>query len=166
MIFEHSRGGVIKLGAESLEAVRAFEQHKPDDAEAGGVLLGRRIRGAHDVVVDQVTVPMQGDERSRYGFHRDAEAHQREVDLAWQTSGGACSYLGEWHTHPEPVPTPSSIDLNDWSRRLQNDTFDGDALYFVIVGQREICVWEGDRRTGTIVKLAPKLRQRGAIASA
>lgn len=68
---------------------------------------------------------------------------------------GTCGYLGEWHTHAEPVPSPSPIDLDDWTKRLAHDVVDADQVFFVIVGQQEMACWEGVRATGQIFKLEP-----------
>jgi integrative and conjugative element protein (TIGR02256 family) len=61
--------------------------------------------------------------------------------------------LGEWHTHPELDPSPSSIDLAGWRNKLLFDQFDSDVLYFVIVGKEQINAWQGNRKTLVIEKL-------------
>jgi integrative and conjugative element protein (TIGR02256 family) len=101
-------------------------------------------------VVDEVTIPMRGDRRMRLAFHRSPKPHQEVIDSRWAVSQGTCQYLGEWHTHPEFSPTPSSTDLSDWRRRLSADQFEGDSLLFVIVGICEVRVWEGFRSTQVI----------------
>lgn len=148
-VYQHSREGVLKIGSDAIAAMRRYEQHAPDSLEAGGLLLGRYLRDGHDLVVDLVTEPMPGDERSRFGFYRDAEGHQRAIDVAWRASNGTCVLLGDWHTHAEPDPTPSDVDLDNW-RKMLAESEPGEARFFVIVGQRTIRAWEGDTRTGAI----------------
>ncbi|WP_281180887.1 Mov34/MPN/PAD-1 family protein [Chondromyces crocatus] len=128
-------------------------QHDPHALEAGGVLVGRHIRGSRDVVVDLVTEPMPGDRQSRYSFHRSQKPHQRFLDEIWRTSRKTCVYLGEWHTHPERHPSPSSVDLADWRKRLVKDQVDSESMFFVIVGQVETAAWEGFRGTGRLARL-------------
>ncbi len=159
MIFEHSRGGAFKLSEGALAMMRLFQQHQAEDLEAGGFLIGRYIRGGMDLVVDHVTVPIPTDERSRFGFHR-SEEHQAFLDEAWERSGGTSCFLGDWHTHAEPYPDPSTIDLANWRRTLEETIHDGQACFFVIVGTLEIRVWEGVKASG---KIAPLLA-RGARA--
>ena len=142
LVFCRPNGGRVKITAPVLQLLRAYAQHGPKDTEAGGVMMGRYLQGSDDVVVDAATEPMRGDRRSRYSFYRDKTRHQAVLDAAWKTSGGTCTYLGEWHTHPEADPTPSGIDTHDWRRRLWTDKYD-DELFFVIVGTAIIRNWSG-----------------------
>lgn len=140
----------IVFGAEALAVMKRYQQHTRADLEAGGILLGRYIQGTYDKVVDEVTGPLPGDERSRFGFYRDAKAHQDYINKRFSESNGTCTYLGEWHTHPQAIPVPSVIDLKDWRRRLRNDDIGSETVCYVIVGTKEIRVWEGDIMTKQI----------------
>lgn len=158
MIFSRPGGGVLEVADEPRTAMLRFAQVSPEAPEAGGVLLGRRIVGRHDVVVDAVTVPMPEDRRSRAGFFRSRRPHQAAVRSAWEKSGGTCHYLGEWHTHPEAVPAPSMIDVLDWRRHLVLDQYMGASLFFVIVGTATTRVWEGRRRSLRLLQMAGPAR--------
>lgn len=153
MNFLHSREGRFAIGPEALAVMRRYEQHGPDALEAGGLLLGRYLRNGRDIIVDLVTEPMPGDERSRYGFDRAADSHARLTREAFDSSRGTCHLLGDWHTHPEPAPTPGDVDLDNWHRMLREDIRDDEACFFVIVGQHEIRAWEGSHRTLKIVQM-------------
>jgi len=141
LIFLAPDGGRFVITPLALQTMRSFAQRGPHDAEAGGVMIGRFIEGGNDVVVDLVTPPLPGDRRSRLRFHRRAKPHQAVLNREWTASGGVCTYLGEWHTHPESFPTPSCIDVRDWRRRARRDSFHGDTLRFVIVGLVEVRAW-------------------------
>lgn len=151
MRFRHSRNGVFAIGPTALTTFVSFVQHAPDALEAGGVLLGRYLRDGRDIIVNRVSVPKPEDVRTRFGFTRTS--HQDEVDEAWTTSGGTCCYLGDWHTHAEPFPSPSPLDLANWHRMLREEILDDEACFFVIVGQLELRVWEGNRAARTIDRL-------------
>ncbi|TFZ62066.1 hypothetical protein E4631_25605 [Hymenobacter sp. UV11] len=43
-------------------------------------------------------------------------------------------YIGEWHTHPESHPTPSSTDIEMIRRQYQNKGRNTDFLLLVIQG--------------------------------
>ena len=154
MIFSHSRGGLLKIGPEALAIMQSYEQHARGSLEAGGFLLGRYLRRGYDLVVDEVTVPQPDDVRSRFGFERNA-GHQRFVDEAWNRTGGTCCWLGDWHTHAEPVPTPSRVDMNNWRMQVSSAR-NGEAIFFVIVGQLEIAAWEGVAETQEILPMSRK----------
>lgn len=143
LVFSRHNGGRLKVTAAVLRVMQGYAQHGHRATEAGGVLLGRYLHGSADVVIDAVTVPMPGDKCSRYSFYRAKARHQAAIDAAWQASGGTCTYLGEWHTHPETHPTPSGIDTTDWRRRLRTDDYH-DELFFLIVGTVEIRAWSGN----------------------
>lgn len=153
IVFIRDEGARLKLDEAVVGVLLGHAQRDQRALEAGGVLMGRHIRGTRDVVVDSVTTPMRGDRRSRFSFHRSQGPHQRALNDAWESSQGTCVYLGEWHTHPEPYPNPSSVDLADWRKRLRHDVVDSESLFFVIVGQELCAAWEGFRSTREISRL-------------
>jgi integrative and conjugative element protein (TIGR02256 family) len=83
--------------------------------------------------------------------------HQEQIDLAWKTSAGTSAYLGEWHTHPEDIPSPSFIDLMGWQKKLVFDRI-GPDIFFVIVGTAEVRAWEGRlfRNPDSLEKWTPR----------
>jgi integrative and conjugative element protein (TIGR02256 family) len=155
LLFRRACGGVVKVAPEALTRMLLFRQVETDSREAGGVLLGRHLVGCRDIVIDEVTSPVQEDLRLRLAFHRSHARHQKVIEARWRDSRGTCHYLGEWHTHPETSPTPSPVDLSDWRRRLRVDQFMGDSLLFLIVGTHELCAWEGPRRSFVIRSMSP-----------
>jgi integrative and conjugative element protein (TIGR02256 family) len=137
-------GGSVYFSREVVEVMLSHRQLKSRNKEAGGVLLGRHLLDCNDIVVDEVTQPARGDRRSWAGFFRSLAHHTRSL-RRWRESGGTCAYLGSWHTHPEDVPNPSSIDLDDWQHALARDRFEGESLFFAIVGTSRARVWQGNR---------------------
>lgn len=150
-------GGRAKINADVVAIVDRYRQHGPSCTEGGGFLLGRMMRDSLDIVVDEVTEPGPGDVRSRYGFDLiDLVHHQAGVIGAWERSEGTCCFLGDWHTHAEPDPTPSRVDLDNWRLRLSRDASDEyPRLLFVIVGTERVRAWQGDRITGEIREALP-----------
>jgi len=145
--------GRIAISKESSSRMKEYIQDSREKLEGGGVLLGRFIIDSKDIIVDHVTIPMIGDKRSRTSFFRGDSQHQKIVNNWWAKSAGTCNYLGEWHTHPENYPTPSETDLQGWKEKLKTDKFSSRYLYFIIVGIKELCIWEGDRRKLKFKKL-------------
>lgn len=128
---------LLTFSADVLQVFHEFRQVKVDTAEAGGVLMGY-VRGDHLEVVE-VTRPTIWDRRLRYLFERFAKGHDHIVKARWRSTDGKLRYLGEWHTHPESVPYPSSTDLIEW-RKKTKERVDGRPLLAVIVGIDELHV--------------------------
>ena len=146
LTYRRTDGRRVALPAEALDVLDRYRQDCESTPEAGGVLLGRIIAETGDIVVDEVTEPTPEDARTRLSFLRGKITAQRRVDAAWAGSGGTLIYLGEWHSHPEPRPSPSRHDVRDWRAAVTSATYEQDALLFVIVGIEEIGVWELRRK--------------------
>ena len=84
--------------------------------EAGGVLLGS-YRGGH-IEVTHASIPGKGDVRRRNEFIRKDCCHQQLSDSLWERSSGEIIYIGEWHTHPTAIPSPSARDYKEWYAKL------------------------------------------------
>lgn len=143
----------FELSADVLATMSQHVQDEKGKPESGGVMLGRYLLDTPNVVVDILTTPMPGDQQTRYNFYRAERDHQRVIDQCWHESRSTCNYLGEWHTHPEPDPAPSRLDLRNWRRKLEQDQFDSDVLFFVIVGEHHIRAWQGHCQSGNIAPL-------------
>jgi integrative and conjugative element protein (TIGR02256 family) len=143
--FERSGGGRFKIDGHAMRKMTGYAQRLPGHPEAGGLLLGRHILDSCDMVVDVVTVPMPGDLRTEYGFRRRSKMHQVLMERAWRDSKQTCTYLGEWHTHPQAVPVPSMVDKENWRIRMRDDLYEGDTLFFIILGTERMVVWEVKR---------------------
>lgn len=129
----------------ALEQMQAFAQCRWCDSEAGGVLLGRHLLDSHDVVVDEVSTPQNTDRRSRFRFFR-SHKHEQVARQRWLQERSTSAYLGLWHTHPERDPAPSGVDRHDWQQAVAGDTYEGDRLFFPIVGTHRIRIWTLSRR--------------------
>jgi integrative and conjugative element protein (TIGR02256 family) len=155
LVFLNSAGHRFKLRSSVTAQMYVYIQNKPGIVESGGVLLGRYILNCSDVVVDRITTPVAGDRRTRIRFFRSARSHQRVIDAAWFSSNGTCNYIGEWHTHPEPDPSPSLVGILDWRKRFLLDRIDSEVLYFVVLGTQQLNVWQVNRGALRIEKLQP-----------
>lgn len=92
--------------------IKSTRRHAP--IEAGGLLLGyRKNRYLH---VIEATTPFQWDRQSRIAFIRSSKAHRIRALRLWRKSGKLVDWLGEWHSHPGFLATPSGIDYRNWKR--------------------------------------------------
>lgn len=145
LTFKDSKDHLVVIMPYVAEKLLSYKQVKPENVEAGGVIIGER-RGNH-LVIQHISEPGQGDKRSRYAVDRCGPIHQLTVDQAFYQSRGTLQYLGEWHTHPEDYPTPSPRDLKSW----RNYLIDPEPMVLIIVGLRQI--WVAKKTGPDIVRL-------------
>jgi integrative and conjugative element protein (TIGR02256 family) len=112
---------ILRAGLRLVEicetVVATIDRHSRPSAqyrEAGGILVGS-YRGIH-LKVTNCTTPLPSDRRSRILFDRLDAGHQHFALERWKASRRVLTFVGEWHTHPEARPTPSSIDRRTWTR--------------------------------------------------
>lgn len=130
-----------------------FVQNELYVPESGGILLGRFIKNTEDIVLDAISVPKEFDTQERCFFRREKEPHQTIINRYWGKTKGTGHYLGEWHTHPEDYPQPSSTDFKNWLELLQVASYYGTTLLYIIIGIKEIVVYQGFNQNLTIQKL-------------
>ena len=118
---------------------RAHRQTAPDAAESFGVLMGSTSLDHREIWIERVTTPMANDRRTRFSFALSDPGHQEAVCRGFAGSDRHMIYLGTWHTHPEPVPTPSWIDRRDWAACLRANL--RRPLTFVLVGTTDVRVF-------------------------
>ena len=153
LTFARPRGGKVEFSTTASRTILGNRQTDRRSTESGGLLLGRLVEGTMDVVVDEATEPTAYDRRRRFFFGRVRAPAQKRVDTAWKQSSGTRNYLGEWHTHPEPNPHPSSHDVREWVRVSQEAIYEQDALLFVIVGIEIVGVWEVVKASRAVARL-------------
>lgn len=151
VVYRFGTDGRLIFTEAAIHQLRQHVQHTDRQPEAGGTLLGRHLLDSPNLVVDEITVPQRKDKRRRFSFFR-SKSHNDLAYQRWRETKGTMAYLGLWHTHPEPAPTPSQTDLKDWENASRGDSYEGDRLFFIIVGTKEIKVWS-KTRTGQIEEL-------------
>lgn len=132
LVFRDQNGQFVVLMHHIAERLQTYRQLTYSSPESAGVLIGER-RGAH-IIISDLSVPGDGDIRSRCRVDRRGAHHQTKVISSFHQSEGTAQYIGEWHTHPEDHPTPSAIDKLSWSKNL--DT--GSTMVLIIVGRQSI----------------------------
>ncbi|MEC9358661.1 MAG: Mov34/MPN/PAD-1 family protein [Pseudomonadota bacterium] len=142
------RAAWILIEDSVVALIASYRQRLLRDSEAGGVLLGYR-RQKHLHVV-HATTPEQEDARTRFSFDRLDESHARIASKHWALTDRRCDYLGEWHTHPERVPTPSGIDQREWREIYERCS---QPLLFWIEGIE--CRWIGMANKSHLVVVEP-----------
>jgi integrative and conjugative element protein (TIGR02256 family) len=96
--------------------------------EAGGQLFGTVEDQC--IILKRATGPRRSDRRGRFFFVADRFAERREIG-ALHKSG--LHYFGDWHTHPQTVPTPSGTDLASMADLFARSKHELNAFLMVIV---------------------------------
>ena len=114
------------------EVIELFEQHKQltdKSLEAGGQLFARF--STTEVMISKATGLRNGDKRGRFLFWPNRKKEQNEIK---ELFGQGYHYIGDWHTHPEPSPTPSNTDLVNILECYDQSKHDLKYFIMVIVG--------------------------------
>ena len=136
----HGYGRRVHVRDEVASVWRTQRQTAADAAESFGVLMGNDIRGpAEDLDRERDHAGWRTTSARGSPSSFATPGHQRAVCGKFACSGGRAIYLGTWHTHPEPVPTPSGIDRNHWAACLRANP--GRPLAFVLVGTDQVRVF-------------------------
>lgn len=130
-------GEVLLHFTEAVMHVFAANVQTGRRPESGGILLGTVHE--HGMLITHATAPSRLDRRLPTFFSREAHGHRAVAMRLWRASGGTTRYLGDWHTHPQDVPSPSSIDLKEW-RKLAVARNDERPALSVIVGRKAMHV--------------------------
>lgn len=127
---------LLNFADDVLARFRAFIQ-TGSLPEAGGILLGTVHENG--VLITKATKPSRADCRMQYFFQRNETGHKLIARRNYDASNGTVRYLGEWHTHPQDVPSPSTLDILEW-RKLARKRVDQRPLLTVIVGRSALHV--------------------------
>jgi integrative and conjugative element protein (TIGR02256 family) len=133
----------IKLDKSIVNLMNRYRQESKKDPEAGGILIGRENKDSGNIIIEYATEPYHKDKRTRTSFLRRDKKHMEYFTKLYNEYNGTYAYIGEWHTHPEDYPNYSSIDINNWNSISKLNNVDKEKVYYhVIVGNKEIGVWE------------------------
>lgn len=131
--------------------------------EVGGWLLGYWTADDANVFVTHATPP--GPRGRPWGVRVSGVGHRERFDAAWAASGGAVTFLGDWHTHPGGIATPSARD-QDAMRTLATKTAYGTPQPLIAIIETPRWPWSRKRSEirfflrqpdATIKELAPIL---------
>lgn len=135
----------FRFQTEVLKILQSHIQHKAEDHERGGIILGRVFEG-NIFEVSKLSIPTELDRSSRYNFERHRLSAQIIIEYEFYNSNQQLTYLGEWHTHPEDHPTPSSTDLKMIDTQFKENKFHTSCLMLLIQGIKSTFIGIKDKK--------------------
>lgn len=143
-------GCIVDILEPVLSEIRTWLQNAATTPESSGFLLGYRNRNTGNITICKLTTPQKNDERTRFFCKIQDESHFKVMSYNHQHG---IYYMGNWHTHPQIRPVPSSTDIREWNEITCNDTTGCEYAFFIIAGTTEFRIWIGDRKTGSICEV-------------
>ncbi len=137
--------GIVRISKELIDQLVNFRQIEGSTPESGGVLVGKHLNSNGTILIDNYTPPQPTDKQGRCQYYRSG-AHNELIQTIWRESNHQSTYVGLWHTHAEPIPSYSPVDKKDWINALKNSIYEGDSLFFFIIGQTHIRIWKGTKK--------------------
>lgn len=122
-------GQILILEDAVLTHFDRYRQRTFRDCEAGGQLFAR-FEG-NTIRVERATGPRRSDRRGLINFIPDRLAERREIRRLFRLG---LHYVGDWHTHPEHIPGPSSTDIKSFQDMFRKSRHKLAAFVMVIIG--------------------------------
>lgn len=126
----------IHLCDQVVSIFKKYIQNDVDKSEAGGIITGKVYENLIEIL--NCSEPSLLDERSRYNFKRSFKSAQIYINEKFVESRGEEIYLGEWHTHPEDIPSPSNTDIKSFNKTLTNNILNSNVHFMIIIGIKAI----------------------------
>lgn len=108
-----------------------FRQQSRNQTEAGGQLFAKITE--ESIVVETATGPHNKDLRRRFYFFPSQIRLRAEIKSYFKKG---LHYVGDWHTHPQKLPLPSSLDIDSMKRCFRKSKHELEHFILIIVGQK------------------------------
>ena len=143
-------GKVVDILTAVLDEISEWLQDNHDKPESGGYIIGYQHKDTGNIVLESVSVPQKLDKKTRIRFDIKDPSHNLFLKRAQRNKS---YYMGVWHTHPQDIPVPSSIDWEDWKQTLAVDKTGSEYIFFIIAGTVGTRVWVGNKNENSIIEI-------------
>lgn len=120
---------LLVIEAKPRKQFMRYRQLDGRHKEAGGQLFACIKNGKLHIVV--ATQPSRFDIRTRFGFKPNRGMERRTIN---QMYAKGLHFIGDWHTHPEPLAQPSLIDIENIKNIFTQSVHQLGGMLMVIVG--------------------------------
>lgn len=130
MNFTNTKNINLTFTKDVLDLFKSHKQLSIRDLEAGGQLFAY-FGDNRNVLISKATGLRPGDKRGRFLFWPNRRRERKEIkDLFAQ----GYHYVGDWHTHPQRIPTPSEQDIKSAFECYEKSQHNLKHFIMVIVG--------------------------------
>lgn len=112
-----------------LEWFVRHRQKRSTDTEVGGQLFAEIT--VDNVIIRVATGPYRCDRMRRNQFQPDISQERKDIVKIFKKG---LHYVGNWHTHPEPYPSPSGNDTNSMAEYFNQSKHELNNFVLVIIG--------------------------------
>lgn len=130
---------ILRIDRHVTDVLSSHIQNDEYKPESGGILMGYYIDD-YSFYISDCSTPSKRDKSSRFHFLRSAINAQKFIERKFKSSKGKKIYLGEWHTHPERLPSPSPTDLISFKDQLKKNEMNSSFLFMIIFGTEGLYV--------------------------
>ena len=148
--FDLPNGKRIDVLSDVLSSIKSYIQLHQHTPESAGFLLGYQNKTTNNITISDYTVPQSKDVRTNF-FCKIKDAFH--FSSLREKAKNQNFYVGTWHTHPQAIPEPSSIDWRDWNDTISKDKSGTDYFFFIILGTVEFRIWAGNPISGKIIEI-------------
>jgi integrative and conjugative element protein (TIGR02256 family) len=124
--------GVVEFASPVIGKFGKHTQKRSWHREAGGQLFATFATGVFEIV--EATGPRKSDKRSLFGFVPDRKMEQAEIKTRYARG---LHFVGDWHTHQQVHPEPSSTDVSSMRDMVEQSDHELPGFLLVIVGTAE-----------------------------
>lgn len=144
-------GQTIEIAPTVLEKFTRNQQASSRAAEAGGLLFASI--SARSIQISSATEPTNSDIRSRFFFKSSRSRAKASIKQGFKDG---LHFVGEWHTHPEPNPTPSKIDLDSMAQSFRSSKHQLEHFVMIIVGndKNDMRLWVSIHNDVRVLRLS------------
>ncbi|ABS61940.1 hypothetical protein Plav_0317 [Parvibaculum lavamentivorans DS-1] len=123
--------GRLEIETTALKHMWRHRQTNLLKREAGGQLFA--AIDADAVCIVEATGPRPTDKRGRYHYHPDRTAEKREIEDRY---AAGLHFVGDWHTHPQGMPSPSDTDLSNFQDMVTRSEHSLPGFILIVVGKQ------------------------------
>lgn len=144
-------GQNIEITPTVLEKFSRNQQGSFAAPEAGGLLFASI--SSRSIQIASATEPTKSDIRSRFFFKSSRRCAKASIKKAFKEG---LHFVGEWHTHPEPNPTPSKLDLDSMAESFRSSKHQLEHFVMIIVGndKDDMRLWVSMHNSERVLQLS------------